>query len=185
VRKAIYMALLATFAVVFCFAISAQEKSVQTGVGDGGSPHFRSEWDVHGAHITIEYGRPYLKGRTIGKDVVPYGEVWRTGADEATVITSTRPLKFGTITLAANTTYTINTMPTPDHWDLILGKLSQPGQWGIPYQPQLEIGRVPMILERTTKPVEEETITIQPTSMGGRLTVEWGLISVTVPFVVE
>jgi len=185
VRKAIYLLLAAALGLAFCLALSAQEKSVQTGVGDGGSPHFRSEWDIHGAHVAVEYGRPYLKGRAIGKDVVPYGEVWRTGADEATTITSTKPLKFGKITLAANTTYTINTLPTPDHWDLILGKLSQPGQWGIPYQPNLEIGRVPMILERTTKAVEEETITIQPTSTGGRLSVEWGLISVTAPFTVE
>jgi hypothetical protein len=185
VRKAAYLVFVAAFSFAFCLAVFAQQKSVQTGVGDGGSPHFRSEWDIHGAHITVEYGRPYLKGRTIGKDVVPYGEVWRTGADEATTITSTKPLKFGKITLAANTTYTINTLPNPDHWDLILGKLSKPGQWGIPYQPQLEIGRVPMLLERTTKPVEEETITIHPTSAGGTLTVEWGLISVSAPFTVE
>ncbi len=171
-------------ALAFCFAVAAQ-KSVQTGIGDGGSPHFRSEWDVKGAHITIEYGRPYLKGRTIGKDIVPYREVWRTGADEATIITSTKPLKLGTIALAANTTYTINTLPNPDHWELIIGKLSEKGQWGIPYQPNLEIARTPMKVGKTKPPVEEETILIDPTSTGGTLRIEWGTVSASVPFTVQ
>jgi hypothetical protein len=120
------------------------QKTVQTNPGTGGSPHYKSEWDVKGAHITIEYGRPYLKGRTIGKELAPYGQPWRTGADEATIITSDKPLKFGQIALAAGTTYTINTLPSATGWQLIIGKLSELGQWGIPYQPDLEIARTPM-----------------------------------------
>ena len=173
-----------TLALAFCFAVAAQ-KSVQTSPGTGGSPHFRSEWDIKGAHITIEYGRPYLKGRTIGKEVAPYGEPWRTGADEATTITSTKPLKLGTIPLAANTTYTINTLPTANHWDLIIGKLSEKGQWGIPYQPNLEIARTPMTLGKTKAPVEQVTISIDPTSTGGTLRVEWGTVSASVPFTAQ
>jgi hypothetical protein len=185
VRKGSVRIMLAgALALAFCFTVTAQ-KSVQTGVGDGGSPHFRSEWDIKGAHITIEYGRPYLKGRTIGKDIVPYGEVWRTGADEATIITSTKPLKLGTISLAANTTYTINTLPNPDNWELIIGKLSEKGQWGIPYQPNLEIARTPTKLGKTKAPVEQETISIVPTSTGGTLRIEWGTVSVSVPFTVQ
>lgn len=171
-------------ALAFCFAVAAQ-KSVQTSPGTGGSPHFRSEWDIKGAHITIEYGRPYLKGRTIGKELAPYGEPWRTGADEATIITSTKALKLGTIPLAANTTYTINTLPNPDHWDLIIGKLSEKGQWGIPYQPNLEIARTPMKLGKTSAPVEQVTISIDPTSTGGTLRVEWGTVNATVPLTIQ
>lgn len=171
-------------ALAFCFAVAAQ-KSVQTSPGTGGSPHFRSEWDIKGAHITIEYGRPYLKGRTIGKELAPYGEPWRTGADEATIITSTKALKLGTIPLAANTTYTINTLPNPDHWDLIIGKLSEKGQWGIPYQPNLEIARTPMKLGKTSAPVEQVTISIDPTSTGGTLRVEWGTVNASVPLTIQ
>jgi hypothetical protein len=166
-----------------CFVAAAQ-KTQQTGVGDGGSPHVRSEWDVKGAHITIEYGRPYLKGRTIGKEVAPYGEPWRTGADQATVITSTKALKLGKISLAAGTAYTINTLPSANGWQLIIGKLGSKGQWGIPYLPELETGRMPMKVGKTSAPVEQVTISIDPADTGGTLRLEWGTMSAAVPFTI-
>lgn len=182
--KLIHITFVGIFALALCFAVGAQ-KSVQTGVGDGGSPHYKTEWDIKGAHITIDYGRPYLKGRPIGKDVATYGEPWRTGADEATIITSTKALKIGTIPLAANTTYTINTLPNADHWDLIIGKLSEKGQWGIPYQPSLEIARTPMKLGKSAAPAEQVTITIEPSATGGTLQIEWGTVSASVPLAVS
>ena len=75
----------AAVAVAFSVSVSAQ-KTTQVHQGTGGSPHVRSEWTVNGANISIEYGRPFLKGRTIGKEVAPYGEEWRTGAYEATTL---------------------------------------------------------------------------------------------------
>lgn len=183
-RKLIYVTLAAVFALAFCFVVAAQ-KSVQTGVGDGGSPHYKTEWDIKGAHITIEYGRPYLKGRTIGKDVATYGEPWRTGADEATIITSTKALRLGTIPLAANTTYTINTLPNADHWDLIIGKLSEKGQWGVPYQPNLEIARTPMKLGKANAPAEQVTISIDPSATGGTLRIDWSTVSASVPLTIS
>jgi Protein of unknown function (DUF2911) len=184
VRKIGYTILVGIFAMVFCFP-SAAQKSVQTSPGTGGSPHYRSEWDIKGAHITIEYGRPYLKGRAIGKEIAPYGEPWRTGADEATIITSTKALKLGTIPLAANTTYTINTLPSADHWELIIGKLGEKGQWGIPYQPSLEIARTPMKVGKTGSAVEQLTISIDPSSNGGTLHVRFGAVDASVPFTIE
>jgi hypothetical protein len=182
-RKLTQITLAFIFALALSFALPAQ-KSVQTGVGDGGSPHFKTEWDIKGAHITIEYGRPYLKGRTIGKEVATYGEPWRTGADEATIITSTKPLKIGTIPLAANTTYTINTLPNANHWDLMIGKLGQKGQWGIPYQENLEIARTPMKLGKTSAPAEQVTISVDPSATGGTLRIEWGTTSASVPLTI-
>lgn len=170
-------------ALLLCLALNAQ-RSVQTSPGTGGSPHYKTEWDIKSAHITIEYGRPYLKGRKIGSDVAPYGQPWRTGADEATVITSTEPLEFGKISLAAGTTYTINTLPSANGWQLIIGKLSEKGQWGIPYQPDLEIMRTPMKMGKMSAPVEQVTISIDSTATGGVLRVEWGTVSATAPFTV-
>jgi hypothetical protein len=164
--------------------VTVGQKSAQTDPGTAGSPHYKSEWDIKGAHITIEYGRPYLKGRTVGKEVAPYGQPWRTGADEATVITSSKPLKFGKISLAAGTTYTINTLPAADGWQLIVGKLSEPKQWGIPYQPDLEIARTPMKVGKASAPAEQVTISIDPTTTGGTLRVEWGTTSANLPFTV-
>ena len=159
------------------------QKTVDLKPGKGGSPHVRTEWTIDGANISIEYGRPFLKGRTIGKEVAPYGTEWRTGADVATIITTDKPLKFGAISLAPGS-YTINTLPTEKEWTLILGRLSKPGQWGIPYQKDLEIGRTPMVVGKTKAPVENVTISIDDTPKGATLRIEWGTVSATAPFTV-
>src|SRR5215212_6100158 len=92
------------------------QKSTTLSTGSGGSPHVRTEWTVDGANISIEYGRPYLKGRDEAK-MMPAGVPWRTGADEATVITTNKPLKFGAVNLAPGS-YTINTQPGHE-WQLL------------------------------------------------------------------
>ena len=161
--------------------VMAQE-TTEIHAGKGGSPHVRSEWTVDGAHISIEYGRPHLKGRPESQ-MMPAGKPWRTGADEATVLTTDKPLKFGSLNLAAGT-YTLNTQPGAGEWELIVGKLAKPGQWGIPYNAGLEIGRAPMKVGKTASPVEQLTISIEDTSGGGLLRIEWGTTSATIPFTV-
>ena len=158
------------------------QKTTQTGVGGGGSPHVTTEWTINDAHLSISYGRPALKGRAESK-MMPVGKVWRTGADEATVLTTDKPLTFGTVTLAPGS-YTLNTEPGDAAWQLIFGKLAKPGQWGIPYQPSLEIGRVPMTLTHATTPVERVTFSIDRTANGGVLKLEWGTTVATTPFTI-
>jgi hypothetical protein len=114
--------------------------------------------------------------------MMPAGEPWRTGADEASIIKSDKPLTFGTVKLAANTPYTINTIPGDKEWTLLIGKLDKPGQGGIPYQPSLEIGRVPMKVSKAPKPVEQVTISIDDSAAGQALRVEWGTLSASAPF---
>jgi hypothetical protein len=174
--------LFAAVAAVVWTATLAAQKTTQMHPGKGGSPHVRSEWTIDGASISIEYGRPYLKGRSESQ-VMPPGKPWRTGADEATVLTTNRPLKFGTLSLEAGT-YTLNTQPGPAEWQLIVGKLGKPGQWGIPYNASLEIGRAPMKVGKTAAPVEQLTISIDDTAAGGVLRIEWGTTSATIPFTV-
>ena len=159
----------------------AAQKMTQTSAGRGGSPHVKAEWTVRGAAIAVEYGRPYLKGRPESQ-LMPSGQPWRTGADEATIITSDKPLTFGTVKLAAGTTYTLNTIPGDTQWQLLIGRLEKPGQWGIPYQPPLEIGRVPMTVAKAATPAEQVTISIAQTPGGGVLRVEWGTVSAACPF---
>src|SRR5690242_2519742 len=106
--------------------LSAQ-KITDLGAGNGGSPHVRAEWTVDGANIAIEYGRPSLKGRPEAQ-LMPPGRPWRTGADEATTIKSDKPLTFGSLKLAAGTSYTINTIPGEKGWELLFGRLEKPGQ---------------------------------------------------------
>ena len=115
--------------------------------------------------------------------MMPAGAPWRTGADEATVITTDKALIFGTVKLAPGS-YTINTEPGAKEWHLILGKVGAPKQWGIPYKPELEIGRTAMKLGKSAAPVEMVTFSIDKGEKGGTLRLEWGTASVTAPFTV-
>jgi len=159
----------------------AAQKITKLGEGNGGSPHVRAEWTVRGAAITVEYGRPSLKGRPESQ-MMPAGEPWRTGADQATIITSSKPLTFGSVKLSAGTPYTINTVPGDAGWQILFGKLDKPGQWGIPYQQPLEIGKAPMKVGKAGKPAEQVTIAIDDTADGATLRIEWGTVSATAPF---
>jgi hypothetical protein len=174
-------ALLTTVMVAVGVSVGAQ-KTTTVHPGKGGSPHVKTEWTIDGATIAIEYGRPSLKGRPEA-DLMPAGKPWRTGADEATVLTTDKPLKFGTLSLPAGT-YTINTQPGDKEWQLIIGKLGKPGQWGVPYNATLEIGRAPMTVATTKQPVEQLTISIDDTPAGATLRVEWGTKSARAPFTV-
>jgi hypothetical protein len=169
----------AVLTTVLAVAASAQT-TVQTGRPTAASPHVKTTWTISGATVSIEYGRPYLKGRSEAQ-MMPIGAPWRTGADEATVITSNKPLTFGTIKLEPGS-YTINTQPGEKEWQLILGKLGKAGQWGVPYLSALEIGRVPMKLTKNATPVEQVTYTIDNAGGQTSLRIEWGTVRVSTPF---
>ena len=180
-RKAGFTVLVA--ATVAAFGVTGlAQKTTPVHPGKGGSPHVKTEWTIDGANIVIEYGQPSVKGRT-DEALMPPGKPWRTGADEATTITTDKPLKFGSLSLAPGT-YTINTQPGADKWELIIGKLGKPGQWGVPYNATLEVGRAPMGIAKTKAPVEVMTIHIDDTPTGATLRVEWGGASATAPFTV-
>lgn len=173
-------ALTIAIAAIFSAAVSAQ-KTTTVHPGKAGSPHVRSEWTIDGAAISIEYGRPYLKGRTVGKNVAPHGQVWRTGADEATTLKTDTPLKFGSLAVPAGT-YTLFTVPGEKEWKLVISK--ETGQWGTDYVEGLDLGRVPMTVGTTAAPVEQVTFAIDDTPTGGTLRVEWGTTRASVPFTV-
>jgi Protein of unknown function (DUF2911) len=160
-------------------AVGAQ-KTTEVHPGRGGSPHVRTEWIVDGATISIEYGRPFLKGRPEAT-LMPPGQPWRTGADEATTLRTDRALRFGTLAVPAGT-YTLYTVPGASGWQLIVSRRT--GQWGIPYPEGQDLGRAPMTAEKTTVPVEQLTIAIDDTATGGSLRIEWGLTSARIPFTV-
>jgi hypothetical protein len=167
-------------ATAFGITVSAQ-KTTEVHPGKGGSPHVKTEWVIDGANISIEYGRPSLKGRPESK-MMPAGRVWRVGADEQTTLVTNRPLKFGTLSVPAGT-YGLHAMINSDtNWDLIVSK--RPSGWGIPYPEGEDLGRAPMKVGKTAKPVEQLTISIDDTKQGGILRVEWGTKSATIPFTV-
>ncbi len=156
------------------------QKTTPMKSGSGGSAHVRTEWTIDGATISIEYGRPALKGRAEAL-MMPPGQVWRTGADEQTTLRTDKPLKLGTLTVPAGT-YGLHTIPNAGEWQLIVSKRAS--GWGIPYPAGQDLGRTPMKVGRTSAPVEMLTIAIDDTATGATLRVEWGSVSASVPFTV-
>lgn len=177
--RRVYMFAIAALCCAIAATVTAQ-KTTETHKGGGGSPHVRSEWTIKGAHISIEYGRPYLKGRS-ETELMPPGKEWRTGADEATTLKTDKALMFGALHVPAGT-YTLYTVPGPNEWQLVISKKT--GQWGIPYPAGQDLGRTPMKVGKTAAPVEQLTISIDETATGGTLRIEWGTTSATAPFTV-
>lgn len=92
------------------------------------SPADSTSGTVAGANIKISYHSPSVKGRKIWGGLVPYNKVWRTGANEATIFTTSKAIKIGGKTLAAGK-YSLYTVPGEKEWKVIFN--SQTGQWGI------------------------------------------------------
>jgi hypothetical protein len=179
-KRSVFAVALAA-AALFSTSLQAQ-KSTTVHPGKAGSPHVRTEWAIDGANVSIEYGRPSLKGRTPGKDVDPYeGREWRTGADEATTLKTDKPLRFGTLSVPAGT-YTLYTIPTGGTWQLIVSKKT--GQWGIPYPKGEDLGRVAMKAGAAPKAAEQLTISVDDTPAGGTLHIDWGTTRASIPFTV-
>jgi hypothetical protein len=177
--RSVFAAALAATALTFGASLNAQ-KTTEVHPGKAGSPHVRTEWTIDGANISIEYGRPSLKGRTPGKDVDPYdGREWRTGADEATTLKTDKTLQFGKLIVPAGT-YTLYTIPTGGTWQLVVSKKT--GQWGIPYPKGEDLGRAPMTVSAAPKATEQLTIGVQDTSAGGTLHIDWGTTRASIAF---
>ena len=180
-KRSVIAVAIAAAALSFGAPVLAQ-KTTPIKTGSGGSPHERTEWTIDGSNISIEYGRPSIKGRVPGKDVDPYeGKEWRTGADEATTLKTDKALKFGTLAVPAGT-YTLYTIPTGGTWHLVISKKT--GQWGIPYPQGNDLGRAPMTLSKPATTAEQLTISIQDTPAGGTLHIDWGTTRASIPFTV-
>jgi len=124
-----------------------------------------------GKTITVDYSSPRMKGRKIFGGLVPYGEVWRAGANEATTFVTTANLTVGGKSVPAGN-YTIFTVPNPDKWTLIVNKKT--GEWGIPYKWESdELLRTDMKVSKTPSPVENFTISFDQTSGACTLNLIW------------
>jgi hypothetical protein len=126
------------------------------------SPPATANVAVAGATINIKYNTPHLRGRHVGTaEIVPYGQVWRTGANPATTIVTSAPLKFGSLLVPAGT-HTIYSLPTADSWQLILN--NETGQWGTEYKPEMDLGRIPMKAKPVSAPQEVMSLSFENTT---------------------
>jgi hypothetical protein len=112
-----------------------------------------------------------MRGRKIYGDLVPFGEVWRTGANEATTFVPSTDVVVGGKTVPAGS-YTIFTVPSADKWTLIVNKTT--GEWGIPYKYEsAELGRVDMQVSKLPSPVEDFTISYVKSGSGCTMRIDW------------
>jgi hypothetical protein len=134
--------------------------------------------------ILINYGRPAVRERTVwGGTLVPFDSVWRTGANEATHLATSKTIVVGEMTLAPGM-YSLWIQHTRNGTFLIVNK--QVGQWGTEYQAAQDIGRVKMDLARAPEHVEDFTITIRPTAANrGAMDFAWGDSVASVNFTVQ
>ena len=155
------------FVFTFCIISSAQEDK-----GKRPSPPAQAQCKFSdGKTITVDYSSPRMRGRKIFGELVPYGEVWRTGANEATTFVTNEDLITVKGTNIPRGSYTIFTVPTPDTWTLIINKNT--GEDGMPYKYESEeLARVPMSVTKLSSPVEDFTISFDHT--GGSCTMRMG-----------
>jgi Protein of unknown function (DUF2911) len=138
---------------------------------------------IGAATITIDYGRPLARGRTLLGNVISYDRVWRTGANAATQFTTSAPITLAGLALPAGT-YTLWTVPRTNGAELIVNRES--GQWGTEYSSAQDLGSAALRTETLTAPVEKFTIAIAPgDARHGTLVLEWGTFRWTAPITVR
>lgn len=135
-----------------------------------------------GAAITIDYGRPAKRGRVVYGGVVPYGELWRTGANAATQFRTDKALDFGGTVVPAGF-YTLWTLPTAGGWKLVVN--GETGQWGTQHKADRDLFTIDMKVSALAQVVERFTISVDAGDGGGVLKLDWDTTRASVPFTVK
>jgi len=156
------IALLALFAFLAATACSAQRPS----------PAASASCDLGaGKTVKTDYSSPRMKGRKIYGDLVPFGQVWRTGANEATTLVTPVDLTIGGTSVPAGS-YTIFTVPNKDKWTLVISKKT--GEWGTDYPGQSnDLARVDMKVSALPSAAENFTIAFEKAGNGANLNIDW------------
>jgi hypothetical protein len=144
------------------------------------SPRDSVELILNGKRLSVDYGRPSMRGRKIMGSVVPYGKVWRTGANAATGFTTRADLILGNVKLPHGS-YTLYSLPSSKQWKLIINK--QTGQWGTVYNEKFDVARIPLKKKTLTHVAEKFTITLERTSeKSGVMKLAWEKTQLSVDF---
>ena len=175
-RNAIASFTLLCLALLLVAACHAQDKSQRP------SPPATANLDLGGGQsITIDYSSPRVRGRKIFGELVPYGKVWRAGANESTSFVNTADVTVGG-TLVPAGHYTLFVVPEEDKWTLVISKKT--GEWGTQYPgASNDLARVDMKVAKLSSPVENFTISFDKTSNGGTLNMAWENTHASVPIV--
>jgi hypothetical protein len=157
------------FFVIFLAAFAA---GAITGEAQVASPPARAACKFAGGKtITMNYSSPRMRGRKIFGGLVPFGEVWRAGADDATSFVPNVDVLMGGRNVPA-VRYTIFTLPAPDKWTLIISK--KIGEFGIPYPgEQYDFARVEMKVSKLASPLENFTISFDQAGTSCTMKLDW------------
>jgi hypothetical protein len=180
-RKQILIAVPAMVVLLALLAFPQQQEQARPPADKSKrpSPPATAEVTLSGKKITIDYSRPSMRGRKIMGQVVPYGNVWRTGANEATTLTTEADLNIGGASVPAGK-YTLYSLPSEGNWKLIINK--QTGQWGTEYHEDQDLARVDMKKSQTSQPVEQFTMSFEKTGdKSANLVIEWENTRLSVP----
>ncbi|MEQ1886932.1 MAG: DUF2911 domain-containing protein [Bryobacteraceae bacterium] len=165
-----------TSAAAFAVAVLAPSARAQM------SPPAETSAVIGGKKIQIKYSSPRMRGRKIMGGLVPFSQVWRTGADSATTLSADANLQIGGLKVPKGN-YTIFTIPAANEWTLIISK--ELGQWGLDYHEKLDFGRAKMTVKALPAAVENFTIAVKSTGgNNGVLTMTWEKTEASVPITV-
>lgn len=143
------------------------------------SPLALAQYKDETNYIKIVYSQPFKKGRLVFGGLAKWGEVWRTGANEATEITFIRDVKIDGKVCRAGT-YTLFTIPNPNRWTVLLN--SELGQWGAySYKPEKDIMRFEVAAVKNEQVYEALIFQFNETDAGADLTLAWDDVKVTIP----
>lgn len=158
--------------ILLCLAILAIPALGQQDKSKRPSPPAKAECKFSdGKAITVDYSSPRMKGRKIYGGLVPHGQVWRAGANEATTFVSTADVTVGGKDVPAGS-YTIFAIPNGDKWTLIISKKT--GEWGTDYPGESnDLARVEMKVSALPSPGENFTIAFDQTGAGCTLRMDW------------
>jgi Protein of unknown function (DUF2911) len=160
-----------TLCLLFIAAVaSAQDKKPL-------SPPAKAEATLSGKKVTIDYSAPSKRDRKIIGGLVPYGQVWRTGANAATTLTTESDVMIGSLHVPKGK-YSLFTIPGEKEWTLIVNK--QTGQWGTNHDAAQDLGRVKMTVSPVKDTVETFVIGIDK-----NLTMTWENTRAWVPIMVH
>jgi Protein of unknown function (DUF2911) len=147
------------------------------------SPPADTSVTIAGKKIAITYHSPQIHNRQIFGGLVPYGRVWRAGANDATALHTDADLQIKTLRVPKGD-YTLFILPTATAWQLIVNK--QTGQWGLEYHQNQDLGRVPMDLSQSPTVIDSWKMTLSSASGNkGQLRTEWEKTIATIPFTVQ
>jgi len=160
-----------TFIALFVLLMSAAAFS-QDDKSKRPSPPAQADCKLaDGKTVHVDYSSPRMKGRKIYGDLVPYGKVWRAGANEATTLVTTADLTAGGKDIPAGS-YTLFAIPSADKWTLIVSKTT--GEWGTDYSgPDHDLARLDMKVTSPTSAMENFTISLKPSGSGCTMHMEW------------